>query len=304
MQIYPQMAAFFKLPFLEEKKLLNTGNSCFANATMQVLLSIQELVHYYHSQSYSPSKSTSKALSEFIAKYKETGTSSYFNPRSLYQSLLPTKSIFDGNQQDAHEFFIKLIEQLYLNAGGDIKPITTDAKFQAMKAENFIAELFYGLLRYEIVCHACNAESTSHVETSNLSLPIRTCIKDSISEFFRGECIERTCACGAQAARKQISFESHPNILTLHLSRFHGDKTKDNTKITLKSELCLDSVRYDLLGYVVHAGSCGSGHYTSYAVRDRWTFFDDENVKTCSPSLEATMAYLIFYRKQKGFMDR
>lgn len=291
------MVKVIRNPFLDEKPILNTGNHCFANAVIQVIISIPEFVEFY--KTYSHNKHTSKKIQQIILDYEGTSSNDIYDPQRLFQKLFLTNNIFDGNQQDAHEFFIQLIEQLYLDLGGDIKPITSIETFKKVKKNNFIADIFYGLLISEIICNSCHEKSIGYVETYNLSLPVFSNIDESLKECFRSEHIERTCDCGVKIASKQISFVIYPNVLILHISRFNNNKTKDITEIQIEERIGLGNERYELIGSVIHVGSLKSGHYTCYALRNKWSYYDDELIRKSTFEKRSKNAYLLFYKRVK-----
>lgn len=282
---------------LKDKKIKNSGNTCFANATMQVILSIPQLVDFY--LEYTGNETTSIVLKEFILQYQNTEKNDSMETHHLYSNLLSQKNIFDGNQQDAHEFFIQLIEQLYLDLGGDIKPITTEYAFMNVKMNNFIMNMFYGLMRSDIICCKCRIRSIMFEEISTLSLAVFSSLNDSLKDFFKIETIERNCKCGCVESKKTKFLTNHPDILTIHISRFHSNKSKNTDSVSIEMNVTLDSVKYDLFGCVMHFGNYGSsGHYTSFAKRGDWLLYDDENIQKVFPKSPSKTAYLLFYRKK------
>ena len=63
---------------------------------------------------------------------------------------------------------------------------------------------------------------------------------------------------------------------------------------------------YDLVGVVVHHGTAGGGHYTSYALNEpssQWIEFDDSSTRPVSVDTVANcQAYVLFYCKQSKDM--
>eukprot|EP00112_Aurelia_sp_Birch-Aquarium-sp1_P010751 Seg2289.2 transcript_id=Seg2289.2/GoldUCD/mRNA.D3Y31 product="Ubiquitin carboxyl-terminal hydrolase 15" protein_id=Seg2289.2/GoldUCD/D3Y31 len=119
-----------------------------------------------------------------------------------------------------------------------------------------------------------------------------------------------------QVATKAISVSRWPDVLIVHLKRFHFEGLQ-SVKVTSPvdfplSNFCLDFVCsaetsakencvYDLTGCVCHTGSLTSGHYTSYSknfVDSKWYHFNDDVTCEVDPrEIDFEKVYMLFYQK-------
>jgi ubiquitin carboxyl-terminal hydrolase 36/42 len=106
-------------------------------------------------------------------------------------------------------------------------------------------------------------------------------------------------------ARKKLTLQKSPNVITIHLKRFSysGEKINDliryNESISLTSSMAIDyGYNYSLYGVLCHLGHTPeSGHYYAY-VKDRngWHKMDDKVVSGApKPPVNLRAAYVLFY---------
>ncbi|KAK3768270.1 hypothetical protein RRG08_031063 [Elysia crispata] len=119
-------------------------------------------------------------------------------------------------------------------------------------------------------------------------------------------------------ATKKFDLWSLPDILIIHLKRFHynhhhRDKIDalvefptqglDLRKYIINEE-CTVKNEYDLIAVTNHYGGLGGGHYTAYAKNkddNSWYYFDDSSVSSSSSENTVTNAayVLVYQRKQQ-----
>ncbi|RMD39332.1 hypothetical protein DV735_g5791, partial [Chaetothyriales sp. CBS 134920] len=236
-------------------------------------------------------------------------------------------------QQDAQEWFIKVVEKLH----EAVSPESSNRTH----CDCFFHKVFYGRHNSEVSCDKCHTTSTTQEEYSFIPLDFkkqaRRKKKQSTDDVKSktvipsvGECLKAytaaeslsaeqyTCRnCEApQPASKRVRIRKLPAILCLHVKRF-GMKISNGSLMQEKYEgridfpLVLDmapytadpkgaaqKLMYDLECVVVHQGDHAHvGHYFAFCKEGgKWFRFDDEIVS--ATTLEDVMrqeAYLLFY---------
>ncbi|KAL0424838.1 UNVERIFIED_CONTAM: Ubiquitin carboxyl-terminal hydrolase 15 [Sesamum radiatum] len=235
-------------------------------------------------------------LEQLVLTLRESG-----GPLSPMNILLYIRSlnsqIGDGSQEDAHEFL-------------------------RLQDTTFIQHMFGGCLRSKVKCLRCHHESERYENIMDLTLEIFGWVKsleDALTQFtsseeLDGENMYRCTRCAAYVrARKQLSIQEAPNILTIVLKRFQeGNYGKINKCITFPEMLDMipfmtgtDDIPplYMLYGVVVHLDTSNasfSGHYISYVkdLQGNWFRVDDAEVMPVELShVMSEGAYILFYMR-------
>ena len=157
----------------------------------------------------------------------------WLSKRKAYEELASNK------EQDAHEFFQFLTEELHeINGGGRL--LATDDSQGAKRAKTnhesgckcIVHQTFYGKSQSTVTCQNCGDINVSVQPFLDLSLGL-----DSISkkkhlqptttlslqgcldeEYAKTERCEYTChSCGTPEAKKSLSIKSLPNVLCIQL---------------------------------------------------------------------------------------
>ena len=106
-----QMAANISIKtFLRPTGMKNKGNTYFFNATMQCLLSVPSLVSFLRRHMFDNEKQGMLcALKDFIGSYNEEKV---VDPVDFIRILKKGTKIFDGQQQDPHNFLDYLLNNI------------------------------------------------------------------------------------------------------------------------------------------------------------------------------------------------
>ena len=176
---------------------------------------------------------------DFYAQETTTGYSAsnilasfWLSKRKAYEELASNK------EQDAHEFFQFLTEELHeINGGGrssgsDENPTPKRAKNgNEPSCKCIVHQTFYGKLESTITCKVCGDINTSVESFLDLSLGLEAFSKkkslkaSSLSlqkcldeEYKKPEDCNYNChQCESHDARKQLSIKSLPNVLCIQL---------------------------------------------------------------------------------------
>lgn len=323
---FEKFTKFFEVEVFDlvPRGLLNCGNSCYANAVLQCLTCTKPLVVYLLSRTHSRTCCLNNwclmcELEQHVYMLRDAA-----GPLSLSRILSHIRSVNcqmgDGSQEDAHEFLRLLVASMQSicleEAGGEnqVHPI--------LQETTFVQQTFGGRLRSMVVCLRCGQESERYENILDLTLEIFgwvESLEDALTQFTTTEDLdgENMYRCGRCAsyvrARKQLSIDEAPNILTIVLKRFQeGSYGKINKCITFPEMLDMVPFMtgtndcpplYMLYGVVVHVDTLNasfSGHYVSYVkdLQGNWFRIDDTVVHPVSMSqVMSEGAYILFYMR-------
>lgn len=156
----------------------------------------------------------------------------YLSKRKAYEELA------SNQEQDAHEFFQFLTEELHeINGGGrsaaaDEFPTPKKLKSNDPGCKCIIHQTFYGKLESTITCSNCGEVNTSIESFLDLSLGLDSLSKKkslkaekSLSlqrcldeEYITPENCEYSCPqCSTSKAKKNLTIKSLPNVLCIQL---------------------------------------------------------------------------------------
>ncbi|XP_041505666.1 ubiquitin carboxyl-terminal hydrolase 37 isoform X3 [Microtus oregoni] len=222
----------------------NLGNTCYMNAILQSLFSLQSFANDLLKQSIPWKKIPLNALIRRFANLlikKDISNSETKKEllKKVKNAISATAERFSGYvQNDAHEFLSQCLDQLKedmekLNKTWKTEPIlgeenSPDASATKVFTCPVIANLEFEV-QHSIICKACGEIIPKREQFNDLSidlprrkkpLPPRS-IQDSLDLFFRAEELEYSCEkCGGKYALVRHKFNRLPRVLILHLKRY------------------------------------------------------------------------------------
>eukprot|EP01128_Nolandella_sp_AFSM9_P006445 TRINITY_DN3313_c0_g1_i1.p1 TRINITY_DN3313_c0_g1~~TRINITY_DN3313_c0_g1_i1.p1 ORF type:complete len:1495 (-),score=317.09 TRINITY_DN3313_c0_g1_i1:258-4295(-) len=217
---------------------------------------------------------------------------------------------------DADEFFRGLLDKLETDLKGG-------------PHEKLVDRFFSGNFVYQVISRECEHISEREEKFLNLTLEVvnKTHLNESLDLLVQGDLLDgdnkykcEKCDKKVNAVRR-CTIGDLPNVLVIHLKRFHFDlatfnRMKLNSYLEFEETLNLepytkdgltrrdvaaanngempppvhplDYYEYKLKGIVVHTGSIDSGHYYSF-IRDldhpeKWFEFNDRHVSPWDPA--------------------
>ncbi|KAL8135556.1 hypothetical protein AgCh_010262 [Apium graveolens] len=321
---YDEFVKFYHCDFwnLSPRGFINCGNSCYANAVLQCLTFTKPLTIFLLRRSHSRyCRAKDWCLMCELEKHATLLTESG-GPLSPSRILTNMRNINcqigDGSQEDAHEFLRFLVTSMQsIGLEGLDGENMVDVKLQET---TFIHHTFGGRLRSKVKCLRCHNESERYESIMDLTLEIFgwvESLEDALTQFTSAEDLdgENMYRCGRCAAyvraRKQLSIQEAPNILTIVLKRFQeGNYGKISKCITFPDMLDMipfmtgtDDIPplYILYAVVVHLDTQSasfSGHYIAYVknLQGSWFRIDDTEVQPVHMSqVMSEEAYILFY---------
>jgi ubiquitin carboxyl-terminal hydrolase 36/42 len=312
--------------------LVNRGNTCYMNATLQALLHLPPLSHALLAldvdQLYGKFGAQPAHKFDAIGEMKRLAIRSLSGGKHAHDlAVSPTafmadlksyaRTLVKYRQEDAHEFLRFLLDAMQycclVRAPKSLKP------FDPLRETTVVHKIFGGKLRSRVQCGRCQYNSDTFDTILDLSLDIRNLRSNTLSsalenftetDELRGSEKYKCEKCKMSVnATKRFTIHEAPVVLTVHLKRFTLTGQKISRPIGFSEELTLTKhvmsegmapVKYRLCAIVHHqGGGPNSGHYVA-SVRgtsgDRWYEMNDSHVSPLRGApVNAPTAYILFY---------
>jgi len=205
-------------------------------------------------------------------------TAPAYMPSHLIQHIPHLIHFMKGEEADAHEFLIAVINKMSK---------TTKTLFQSWMTS-------------EVKCSTCGGTITRSDTMQDISLQIKKAmnltVEDSLQDFFKPETLEsdNTYQCEKcdkkVSATEPLSVTQALTILMIHLERLIlGQQILTHTAVDTNLDLGPHMTQghakpqtTQLVGLISHHGPLnGSGHYTAVTKKEEtWTLFDDNSATT------------------------
>ncbi|NWR55950.1 UBP36 hydrolase, partial [Bucorvus abyssinicus] len=263
--------------------LLNLGNTCFLNSTLQCLTYRPPLANYLlsreHSRTCDQGGFCMMCIMEKHTRQAFANSGKAIKPVSIIQDLQEiAPHIRFERQEDAHEFLrytVDAMQKACLNGCSTLEPHT--------QATTLIHRVFGGSLRSRVKCSVCHNTSDTYNLFLDPSLEIEqaSSLEQALELFVQPELLggENAYTCDQckkkVSASKGLTIHRASNVLTLSLKRLaHFGGAKITKHVTYPDFLDMrpymshrkgDPILYWLYAVLVHMGdSCRAGHYYCY----------------------------------------
>ena len=314
----------------------NVGNSCYINATLQILSQMTELNDYLINIKSLKRIQETGLVFEWIGLYKmiqENHCS--IMPNRFIQSVRnvsqhKNREEFVGNEQnDSVDYFEFMLECIHASLNHIDKNmvmrktgcIAVDKYLKEVekKDSSIVQKLFLTFTLNQYINPETKKNEFYKIEHEykiGLSVPNQKSVTlyDCFMETFKEESMNGENAWFDEKENikknvlKRSALASTPTLLCLHLKRWKTDLTKNDafieTPLTLdisRFTIYKESCMYELFGIVNHDGNINGGHYYSYVRReDSWFSLNDHFIQSISSDrIIHKSNYCLFYRKIK-----
>ncbi|KAI9680762.1 MAG: hypothetical protein M1817_004202 [Caeruleum heppii] len=256
--------------------LFNMGQTCFMSVILQSLVRNPFLRNFYltdgHKSSECPrddclSCGVDELFSEFFTLDKTEG---YGAVNILGRSWQHKQEFAGCKQQDAHEYFQFLVDQLHCEISADSEGIVPE------RCPCIIHRTYSGQLRSDVTCRSCKNVTTKEDPMMDLSLDLRmqvkkqkldhvgsvsearlslhSCLRSYTSPEKLGEASYRCTNCSGSPhhVTKQLSIKRLPPVLCIQLKRFEAGFNANSISSKLSTRIDFP-LQLDMTPYTTRA---------------------------------------------------
>ena len=300
------------------KGLKNLGNTCYFNSVMQCLLHCPLTKKAIENvPPHTLSNEVLRKLRTLFVRMTNNDALTYLSPFHCYNAVMRTPECtslqmgLNGRQEDAHEFFVKLMEHFEnddrltaenfnLLAILNIQLRSTTNYQQCSHSYEVDEYLWHLSLHFPIPLNEDAASSSTTLQISYL-----------LQKYFQHEIIhEASCPdCGVVGRTvKTLKIMNAPQVLVFQLARFHAGLDKIDSHVEFRTEFRSryitdengQEVTYRLTGLILHTGlSIAAGHYITYFLdQGKWFECNDMEIREVSwQEVSQLKIYILFYQR-------
>lgn len=269
-----------------DKGLPNMGNTCYINSILQCLRYSKPFVFQLRELVVTRDTPLVQSFVDLLFAGATRVTLNTF----VSQLSLANKEFSLLRQCDAHELFLFIVDKFF-------------TRFNKRYTNSF-----EGMFLSKITCTACGNVSESKYPFVSISVEMNAAKVDSITELLERFCsvesLDDLIDCDKchtkKKSTKQLTIDTLPTILVVHLKRFQGLR-KLSTPVKLDTELSIKGTKYRLYAMCNHSGGLRGGHYTASCRRRSggWIMCNDNFVTDMSglPS-QSSHPYVLFYTSE------
>lgn len=275
--------------------LVNLGNTCFMNASLQCLANTPPLVQWLLTNSHHQTcrmKSekqfclfceAERIVKSIHARSSFSSSPNAANPNHLARRIKDISKTFKfGRQEDASEFLICLIDKIVetcLRSSQPperLRPSSGTSYEQLCHSQTILHDLFALVLRSRVVCSRCHFKSDTFEVQYTWIVGVRnhSDLRQSLQQFvcretLSGENLYRCMKCKQLVpAVKRYTLYKAPKVLLINLKRFEFGKNSHklshlvrypehlNVSAYMSEESSQDQqLNYRLYAVLVHVGS-------------------------------------------------
>ena len=236
-------------------KLRNINNSCYMNAILQCLVHLPELNDWFNEdREYDEITKEFNDLRKLMLEHPD------ISPNRFHHYLLKTCNLAEGEQHDAHEVLIFLLD-------------------------HFNCPLFKG----ETIYHLGESITKESFTCLELHIPREGV---TLMECMMAYCTTEEVEYEGKRVMKRCDLQLPP-LLAITLVRNHSNNKKKDWYVAIPQTMG----PYELVSICNHYGNSNYGHYTATVFSDKWYECNDDHIHELS-SVNVNHAYCLFFRKK------
>ena len=293
--------------------LMNIGNTCYINTSIQCLGHCTNFLHYVLSGKFD--RTDGILMNELRELFMELWINNNgVIPNRFLKHLKTSMTSMNINEQnDIQEFLTMFIDKLNASISEKVNPDTilesltyTDTYYDKLRKKmdrswimsmcreySSLLEYFYGQTVMQIICGKCNKIHHNYEPFSILTLPIPNeqsglmdCLKHYAKTEYLNSDVEEWKCDGCESCTKSIKtmkFWKLPKVVSICFKRFtftENDLRKNNAFVDIPEEISFDDyvigpsiTKYELCSVACHIGSFTNGHYYAVCKNPNGTWF-------------------------------
>ncbi|XP_022667486.1 ubiquitin carboxyl-terminal hydrolase 22-like isoform X1 [Varroa jacobsoni] len=246
--------------------LFNLGNTCFMNCIVQCLTHTPLLRDYFLADRHKCSLPHSQTclvceMGDVFQEFYSGKSTPHVPYRLLHLVWTHARHLAGYEQQDAHEFFMAILDVLHRHASRSHLQHQTEESpgSHAGDCRCIIDQIFTGSTQSDIVCQECRGVSTTVEPFWDIALDLGPShaaehgsepksLTDCLDSFTRpehmGDSVECSSCHSYQESTKQLTMKKLPIVVSFHLKRFRREQSTKKVSTRIKFPQYLDMAPY------------------------------------------------------------